>query len=151
MACFEWKPEYEIDRGTIDSEHQHLLSLANRIVVMQARSGMTGALGGLIKQFYDYARFHFEHEEQLMLAQDYPHLDEHHDCHTKIIDEMNGYLKSSKSTEKLLANFQELARNWVINHIMEEDAKIGQHIRAGIEARKAEKAAGEPAEAHAEA
>ncbi len=56
-------------------------------------------------------------------------VDAHHEKHAFIIADMNHYLTKSHHMGEILSNFRQLVNKWVINHIMEEDQKIGIYLK----------------------
>ena len=125
---FEWTPLMRIDNGQIDEDHQKLILIANRILALKRPSQDVEELKQLIRELYDYVKYHFSREEALMHELEYPRVDEHIEKHAIIIRDMNGYLTHSHHLVDILNNFHELVDRWVISHIMEEDRKIRQFM-----------------------
>ena len=121
---FEWRPEYEIDGDIIDWEHKKLFDLANGIITIDRTREREAEIKAIIKEFFDYVRYHFDHEEAFMAAKGYPALEDHQEKHALIIAEMNQYLTSATHLTQLLSRFRQLAHKWVVSHIMDEDRKI---------------------------
>jgi len=133
---FVWTPSMQIDGGQIDADHQTLITIANRVLVLDHPNQQTEALKLLIQELYDYAKYHFNREETFMRRLGYPDWEAHHAKHGAIIKEMNHYLTSAHHLSDLLNNFQELVEKWVIQHIMAEDRKIHAFMEAKLAASK---------------
>ena len=126
---FKWTPSMQVDDGPIDADHQHLISLANRVLELDRPNRDAEALKQIIRQLYDYVKTHFLREEGLMQKFGYPELEAHKLKHAAIVKEMNQYLTSSHHMAEMLSNFRHLVNKWVVNHIMEEDLKIHRFLK----------------------
>lgn len=125
---FRWQPEMQIDAGPIDEDHKKLISLANRILKMNTPDRDASELKMVIRELYEYVQVHFAREEAYMRSLGYPGLRDHRHKHQQIIKDMNHHLNSSYHLGQVLGSFRQLVSVWVIQHIMEEDRKIYQHI-----------------------
>lgn len=130
---FEWTIAMRIDNGKIDKDHQKLISLANTVLELDRPNRDAEELKRVIRELYDYVRYHFTREEQLMEQLKYPGLPGHHEKHELIIQEMNHYLTSSHHMSEMLSNFRALVNKWVIKHIMEEDMKLHHFMEARVQ------------------
>ena len=77
-------------------------------------------------------RTHFEHEEAYMESILFNDIEEHKVMHKFIITEMNDMLKMRKDYIQLDNLLVILMKEWVLNHIIEEDVK---HCNAQVEER----------------
>lgn len=130
MERFEWKPDLEIDGSIIDTEHRRLFELANQILEFQEASEHETEIAQIIKELFDYVQYHFEHEEELMQTAIYPQLDQHHDTHQQIIQEMIQTMSAAANMSQILENFRDLMQRWVVDHIRQEDTKIRDFLRS---------------------
>ncbi len=125
---FTWTPFMQIDDGQIDEDHRHLISIANRVLELNRPNQDVEEIKQVIRELYEYVKYHFDREESFMHEQHYPGLDEHKEKHEIIIADMNHYLTKSHHMGEILSNFRQLVNRWVINHIMEEDKKIQKFL-----------------------
>jgi hemerythrin-like metal-binding protein len=74
---------------------------------------------------FEYARFHFREEENLMETVGYPHneLESHRRLHGEFVERLEG-LQSAKTTELM-----DYFREWLLRHIIAVDARIGHFLR----------------------
>ena len=121
---FEWKSEMAVDNGQVDADHKELFRLANCVLEIDQPRQDIEILKQLIYDLYDYVKFHFSREEDLMRKIGYPELEDHKQKHQFIIADMNHYLKRSHHLGEVLSGFRQLVNRWVVTHIMEEDKKI---------------------------
>ncbi len=121
---FKWIPDMQVDNGQVDEDHKKLISLANRVLLLDRPNRDAEEMKRIIRELYDYVKYHFDREEKFMREIKYPAVDEHHERHHHIIADMNHHLTQSHHMSEILSNFRQLVNKWVINHIMEEDLKI---------------------------
>jgi len=119
-----------IDDGQIDEDHKQLISIANRVLELNHPNRELEDIKQVIRELYEYVKYHFEREERFMSEQGFPGVDEHKEKHEIIIAEMNQYLTKAHHMGEILSNFRQLVNKWVINHIMEEDKNIKIFLKA---------------------
>lgn len=136
---FKWSPELMIDNGQIDSDHKTLLTIANRVLELDNPNQQAEELKQIIRELYDYAKYHFKREEEFMQSLGCPGFNAHHEKHDQIIQDMNKYLTSAHHLGEILGNYRQLIDSWVISHIMEEDKKIRVFMEAKLKAKTLKK------------
>jgi len=130
---FEWTIDMRIDNGLVDEDHKALIGIANQVIELNRPNRDADKLKQAIRELYDYVKYHFVREEELMRKIKYAEVDSHHEKHEAIIKEMNHYLTSSHHMGEMLSNFRQLMNKWVINHIMEEDKKLHYFMESRVE------------------
>jgi hemerythrin len=128
MGIFEWTSIMSIDNGFIDEDHKQLIELANRVVELHHPNRNAEELKQVIRELYDYVKYHFKREEDLMQKIGYPNMPIHQQKHQDIVKDMNHYLTSSHHMGEMLENFRTLMNKWVLNHIMDEDIQLGEFL-----------------------
>ena len=123
MTPMIWKPEYAIHDDRVDSQHQSLFDLFNR--VCKADPGSVDQ-ERLIHDLYAYAVFHFAEEEALMATEHYPKADfeRHRQCHTEFFAAIQRL--RHEPLDSLLRFFQD----WLVQHILTDDRAIGEFLIA---------------------
>ncbi len=127
---FKWNSDLCIDNGFIDEDHKKLLEIANRVLDLNHPNREAEELKRAIRELYDYVKYHFDREEELMKEIEYPGTESHHLKHEIIVKEMNQYLTSSHHMAEMLSNFRTLMNKWVLYHIMDEDKKLKEFMLA---------------------
>ncbi len=133
---FKWTLQMQIDNGQLDEDHRKLISIANRVLELNRPNRDVEEIKLVIRELYDYVKYHFSREENLMRELNYPEIADHHKKHQAIVADMNHYLTSSHHMNDILSNFRGLVDKWVINHIMEEDEKIRRFMESKPSASK---------------
>jgi len=121
---FEWTSDMSIDHGFIDEDHQKLIDIANQVLKLQHPNRDAEELKQVIRELYDYVKYHFKREEEFMQEIQYTGTADHHQKHEVIVRDMNHYLTSSHHLGEMLDNFKTLMNKWVMHHIMDEDKKL---------------------------
>lgn len=125
---FLWTSDMAVDHGMVDEDHKQLIAIANRVFEFTRPNREAEEIKQVIRELYDYAKYHFAREEGLMSRLNYPARKEHARKHEVIIQDMNHHLTSAHHMGEILGNFKELVNTWVIRHIMEEDLKLAAYI-----------------------
>ena len=128
-----------IGHDLIDADHRYLLSLFNSVELSLRAPDTLRFLPVFFGQFLDYAREHFAREEQIQFAMGFPGYLEHKLEHQQIAaklaelqERIAAELEPPPDDEETAAALQdrlrpdilELARTWVIDHILQTDGKM---------------------------
>ena len=124
---FKWKKTFKLNITAIDNEHQKLFLIAQKALSYSGQNKLNH-VKNTIMELYKYMKEHFSHEEKYMESICYPLLEEHQKLHTKIIDQMNDFIKllpkmRIEEFERKLIEYMDI---WLVNHIVYEDKKIIQ-------------------------
>lgn len=118
-----WTEAIRVGVDALDNDHQALVSMLNRL---SCRSADDADVDDIICELIDYTKYHFDREEAVMEAIDYPGFEKHCDFHRGIINEANQYTKSwfVERNQKNLSSLRRFLKDWLISHIVKEDIKI---------------------------
>lgn len=127
----EWKKEYEIGVNEIDSQHKTLVSIIcdYKTHLSDEKIDSYNEIKEILIYLANYTNYHFEAEELLMEAINYPKLEEHKDLHNTLksnIKEILIKMKEKRSYTKI--EFYYFLMDWLNSHILEEDHQIGDFI-----------------------
>ena len=134
---FVWKPEYSVGVKKIDDQHKRLIEIVNDFYTAFTENRNGEKIKEVLNLLIDYTHYHFTAEEQLMVEAKYPDLQEHKKLHNDFVKVVKSFiddLNNGKSsvTYKLM-NF---LRNWITEHIKEEDKKYAKNMVLYIEQKK---------------
>jgi len=120
-----WYKRFSVNNEEIDKQHKALFDIFNRLYDRCVESDDNIDLKSLILELVSYTDYHFLAEEQYMRDTGYKDIDRHiseHRIFTETILQLqcDGYIKNYGQAKELLI----FLRNWILNHIMEEDKKI---------------------------
>ncbi len=124
---FDWKKEFELGIDSIDTQHQKLLEIGNRIsaLLVQHEDGDDNYddIMEVLDELTNYTIYHFKVEEDYFLKYNYPDYEKHKAEHDAFIDYLHSIdLKTVEEEQK--AFLKELLKkivNWVFNHIITTD------------------------------
>jgi len=125
FAPIVWNDEMSVGVDIIDNDHKKLLSLINEMdyIINADVSVNEGAIASVLSELIDYTKYHFEREEKLMEACNYPHIQSHIQVHKVLVGQVQSFMDSfiKKDTgfnPKVLRIFME---DWFVDHIMKMD------------------------------
>ena len=128
-----WSDDYKLGNEQVDTQHQRLFELVSDLVSSCLEGQSAEKLRETIGFLIDYTIRHFNDEEALQLKFDYPDFGRHKQLHEdfkKQVGELVQSFRRSGCTEELVSNVNKVVIRWLVNHIQQEDKKIGDHIRS---------------------
>ena len=130
MAFFKWKDSFSIGIDEIDQQHRLLLEYLNDCH-LQVFTGKRSEIDpGLIDGLKAYAAKHFQFEESLMLAMDYPKLGfqerQHKYFESQIAEFETAY---AGGTERIAESVLAFLRDWFLKHILEVDKEFVSYVK----------------------
>ncbi len=124
-----WSSEYRIDNAIIDSQHQWLFELAERLLESDRLPLDSEEISPVVLNLYRYMESHFEREERLAKQVGYPGYDAQVNAHQMIVDRMNAMMKSCKTFEELRPKLHEIFSQWIEQHILVMDKDLALFIK----------------------
>ena len=122
-----WSEVYKIGHEKVDSEHQKLFELTNKVTdCLDNKDSLLLSIKELVK----YTKFHFTNEELYMKSINFPFLEEHKQLHQEIVNKVNKILAklNSMETEEIVSELSLFIKENIINHILTEDKRV-HHFR----------------------
>ncbi len=117
-----WSERFHLGHSTIDSQHQVLFEIYNRLVGAYKECNghqiITDVLGDLVI----YTQSHFREEEAIMARLQYSDLKAHKRSHGRLLTEIDLFI-SDMDDDKPILTYEVLAfvRNWLKEHVLNED------------------------------
>jgi len=127
---FEWKPQYSVQIGSIDGQHQNLFRIAGELYAAMSAGQGKAALARILDRLVQYTAVHFAHEERLMRLHDYPGLAAHqaeHEALTKQVLTFQADFQAGRAT--MTVQLLHFLRDWLEKHIAGSDQKYAPHLR----------------------
>lgn len=118
-----WNPSLSVGNPVIDRQHQALLLMCQRLVVLLADTERHGPqLLELINDVAELMKDHFETEERLLRINGCPnfrdHVSEHESLYQAVL-ELLGYGMYSGSLNPV--EFEALMTEWLTHHLLDSD------------------------------
>lgn len=127
----QWDPSLATGDELVDAEHRKIFVLVGGLVDVSEQGCTDEFLEAAIGDLMEYARSHFGHEEALMERTGYPHAAHHMQLHRAFAETAEQMaadcLAGVKISVRGLADF---AYRWLNEHILAEDRRLVEHVRA---------------------
>ena len=123
MAHFVWSSEYELGISVIDSQHKRIIDYINRIDDVLNDHTSQEEMNDILTNLVDYTFSHLAFEEAMLEEIGYEDFHGHqltHKTFTRLIENLRQRAVAGEAVAAELAAF---LRNWLITHIMAEDAR----------------------------
>ena len=128
-----WSPSYAIGYPLIDAQHQELFIRFNALVEACRQREGRKEIVQLFAFLDEYVVKHFNAEEALMAAHDYPDSRMHIKQHRDFIEKLQGWhqhLQQDGSTLDLVIETNEALILWLIRHIRTVDGALGSFLKS---------------------
>lgn len=131
----QWKEEYEVGVAEIDEQHQKLIDIANRVYELMRNElalDKYDQIVEILQELKEYTVYHFHFEEGLMQKARYKKRFSHKILHQNFLAQVEAVDLSAvdENQEAYLVQIMDFIANWLIEHIVGEDKKVGQSVRA---------------------
>lgn len=130
MAIVEWTNELEIGVPIIDQQHRVLFNYVNHIA--NAVETKSPRLSEIFAEFIDYARFHFQTEEQHFEQLSAKERTLHKLQHKHILEQLEHMLSllnavvERQTFNSLDFDLYGFLLEWFVDHVRHEDVKINR-------------------------
>lgn len=128
-ANFQWQEQYNIGVEVIDSEHQRLYRIINKLFAFREddKDGQWTCQEG-IKFFKAHAIKHFTDEEEYMASINFPFLEQHRRVHRdfreNILPALEQELERTNYAPEAVDHFLSVCTGWLVGHTLTEDQAI---------------------------
>lgn len=131
METVAWAPALEIGVKSIDEQHKRLVDMLNGLGKAISESHGKDAIMGIVEEMKAYAVYHFQTEEAAMEEKDYPKRSQHKQEHDIFIEQVLDAADTLESGGKITpTEVWDFLYKWLVEHILESDKAMGQHLSA---------------------
>jgi len=124
MSKIVWHDSFSVGVTVLDEHHRHLAWLINRLADCTGGAAHSERVVDVIGELVQYAMYHFEHEEKLMAAHDFPRLDKHRGEHTQFCEVITETSFGATLGIIDISHLVEYLIRWWKNHILYEDMQF---------------------------
>jgi len=128
-----WTPNLSVGVEHIDEQHKIWFEKANGLFEASKERRAKDYIDTMLNFLDEYTKEHFRDEEAYMEKIGYPEIDAQKKAHASFINEL-AKLKSDydKSGGNILVimNANKMVTNWLTNHIIYMDKKIGDYVKS---------------------
>jgi len=123
----KWKEEFSVGVKEFDDHHQKLLSVINSLELVESGDKESNhSVVSILKELYEYSKYHFAEEEKALEARAYADLAKQKAEHAEFSKQINEYSNLFLAdSEPQVSDVVAFLSNWMLNHILEEDRKYG--------------------------
>jgi hemerythrin-like metal-binding protein len=135
MELIKLEDHLKLNVPEIDSQHEALIGLINRLHATMLQEAGRPALDELLSQLLEHTRDHCAYEEQLMSQYSYPGYEAHKSEHTRLIQHLVDLIGRYQNGELLLSFAVVLElKGWATVHIEKSDKLLGAFLndRLGV-------------------
>ncbi|MCE1255553.1 MAG: bacteriohemerythrin [Anaerolineae bacterium] len=130
MAYIDWSDKLSVKISVIDEQHKKLIEIINDLYDAMQKGKGKDVLEDVFARLVEYVKTHFKTEEKLMAEYDYPDRKDHETKHNDLTYQV-GQLAIKAQTGKITVSLETMAflKDWLYNHILKTDAKLGQYLK----------------------
>jgi len=131
MTNIQWNDELDVGQPLIDEQHRNLFAIANDLIdAINAGKG-EATLEAIFIRLREYTEYHFKAEEKYMKEIEYPKLGAHAAQHAILLLRVGTLQNMIRNGESISPEGVSIfMRDWITQHIMEEDADIGEFAQS---------------------
>jgi len=135
MPFIEWTKDFVTGIEEVDRQHRKLVNLTNELYESIRKKEVEEVIDSILKELFNYARYHFKTEERLMEKYDYPEFEFHKKEHDKFKEKVKEFLKKRSSLkelekEKFTIEIMKFLKDWLIKHMLGTDRRYVPFFRA---------------------
>lgn len=128
MDWIKWDHTLELGHEALDADHRHLVALVNQLAEGIVNKLAKEAYDAALDDFFAHIRAHFGMEERLMAACSYPHAEEHHAEHVKLIKDALDYRAKFDASAEPSVSLLYFFDQWLTRHIRASDRELARYI-----------------------
>ena len=130
LALIEWNDKnFCIGSADIDEQHKKWIDITNKLDDALMSPSGKDYKHEIFKELRYYTEYHFSYEEKLMQEIGYPGLQEQKDMHSHFKTSILEQIQNMYQGEPLMmSQLMDQLKNWLTNHILKEDRKIGEYL-----------------------
>jgi hemerythrin len=129
IAC--WQQEYNTGNSQVDRQHQQLFEIVNALHDAVVTKKNVYTIQELLEALANHTIEHFQTEESLMMAVDYPEYDRHKQTHDCLLSKVDRLLLKfrDRNTAAVTTEVTQFLTEWLAHHIKGEDQKMIQFFQ----------------------
>lgn len=137
-SIFDFSEKYMTGIELVDDEHRHLFEIikeTNDVINAAYLHDKYDEIMRLLAELKDYTESHFHDEEELMSRINYPHINSQKHAHSAFIEKLVNINLSEldnidNNQDEYLNELITFLLQWLSNHILGSDKKIGEYIKS---------------------
>jgi hemerythrin len=130
MALFTWKETLSVGVAEFDTQHKRWLEIINELHEAMRVGKGKDILEQVFRELVQYTRVHFSAEEKYLTSTKYPAFTQHKALHDQLTAKILDFQKQLQAGKVALTlQVMNTLKDWLVNHIMEEDKKYSPQTK----------------------
>lgn len=130
---FPWKDAYSVSVPEIDAQHRRLVEIINRLQDAMLQGQGRSVIEGVLDDLESYSKSHFVFEEGLLAKHGYPKVATQEVQHRGFMTKLEKFRAEYRGGSiTLTVPVMEFLREWLTQHIMQEDKAYSTHMVAAL-------------------
>lgn len=131
MALFEWDDKYSVGNATMDSHHLKIFNILNVIHDATKEGRGEQIIEAQLKELASYTKYHFDEEEKLMVAANYPQLGAQQAAHKAFLARIAEYQDEVAKGNGLfvVSSVAVTVKDWLKQHILTMDIQYESYLK----------------------
>jgi hemerythrin len=122
MALLEWQDSYSVSVAVLDEQHKKIFKIINKLFDSMKENLNSEKLKAILKEFSDYAIYHFKTEEDLFEKYEYGDRALHISSHDIYRRKIKDFEKKLNNKEDFLSfKVIDFMEDWWLGHVMTAD------------------------------
>ena len=131
MSLITWSGQLLVGVEEIDQQHQKLVQLINSLHNHMLAGDASEIIDKVLDRIIQYTGFHFETEEKLMQAFDYPDSVAHRSEHSDLVNTaLTLQQKLRNGNGHITMETMHFLQDWLQHHILGSDKKFASYLNA---------------------
>ena len=129
----DWSDDYLLGVGDIDAQHKEFFQATHRLYDSILNCEGEKAVEQALEFLRTYAQRHFQTEEAYMQKHGFPRLEYHKRLHVQFFEALDMLLDDLRvfgPSQDLADRALEIAQDWLIDHIIDEDTQYSAYVRS---------------------
>jgi methyl-accepting chemotaxis protein/hemerythrin len=130
MPWFVWNDSFAGGIQTFDEDHKRLFRLVNELHDSVDAGAQEGELRRALSELIRYTMRHFQAEETAMKGFSYPGLDEHHEQHEQLTQQVLAFVHQYGTGKATIGvSLLTFLQDWLTHHVLEADHRMSDFLR----------------------
>ena len=113
----------------MDNQHKRLIDLINQLHQAMEDGTAQEVVGDIITALYEYAKNHFNDEENLLEKYNYHKIEQHKEAHRNLCSMVERYQDIFHQNKLSINEFAHFMANWLFDHLMVDDKEYSLMIK----------------------
>ena len=129
MSHIAWSESYKINVRELDSQHEEMATLVNKLYDAVVSQQSLESLNQLLSDLIDFTREHFSTEERLMIEHDYTGYPAHKAEHDELLKQLENFKAGALAKSRPGFRFEvDVSQDWFIAHINTSDRELAAFL-----------------------